>query len=395
MYIVMTVKQMIRQPYMAGVIILDGEEYLSNIILGVTFFSDAKNNLFLKNVVVLMTEDEFQEMNIEERRSCLTRLGNKKIAALIIKPERNPRELSSSIREIGMDRQSFPTLILTEDVFLPSVIRGIDYDIIYSQGYSFDRTYEDNLLQDLIFAEQDVDELRRRIRMMGIRVNEYLCVFLIKVAGENNMQRLMDNCREFLGQTGFTNCRNHIVLIMVRSLRDFRESEEYFKKFAKELYSFLKRKYKGARTVIGVGHVYENQIEVRKSYLSAKTALLAGWTSNGKDIVLYDNMGIYKILYHLKNRKELFELKSDTVGRIQEYDKKNHTEYYETIQAYVDNFFSIQNTAKQLYVQYNTIRYRISKINEELGWNLFDREDCLYLALGYQAEKFLVENQSF
>ena len=106
-------------------------------------------------------------------------------------------------------------------------------------------------------------------------------------------------------------------------------------------------------------------------------------------------MGLYKILYSLKNRKELFELKNDSVDIIREYDLKNHTEYYETIKVYIDSFFSIQNTAKKLFVQYNTIRYRISKIKELFGWDLFNREDCIYLSIGFQAEKFLEEDQRF
>ena len=295
----------------------------------------------------------------------------------------------------GMDTLTFPIILLKKEIFLPSVIRGIDYDVLYAQGYSFDRRYEDNLLQDLIFAEQDVHGLLRRIRMMGIRLNEYLCIFLVNIIGENDMDALMECCRKYLGNQGFINCRNQTVLLLVRSTLDYSESIQQFQLFSDELNLRLKKQYPNSKIVIGVGHTYENQSEIRKSYLSAKTALLSGLSFSEKNVTVYDDMGLYKILYSLKNRKELFELKNDSVDIIREYDLKNHTEYYETIKVYIDSFFSIQNTAKKLFVQYNTIRYRISKIKELFGWDLFNREDCIYLSIGFQAEKFLEEDQRF
>ena len=387
---VMTVKQMMQQPYLEGATVAAGERYLSNSVQGVTFWSDAKSNIFVKNTIIFATEADLLATNSKEQNDCFEKLKNKKIAALIVKLEkRDYLELG------GMDTLTFPIILLKKEIFLPSVIRGIDYDVLYAQGYSFDRRYEDNLLQDLIFAEQDVHGLLRRIRMMGIRLNEYLCIFLVNIIGENDMDALMEYCRKYLGNQGFINCRNQTVLLLVRSTLDYSESIQQFQLFSDELNLRLKKQYPNSKIVIGVGHTYENQSEIRKSYLSAKTALLSGLSFSEKNVTVYDDMGLYKILYSLKNRKELFELKNDSVDIIREYDLKNHTEYYETIKVYIDSFFSIQNTAKKLFVQYNTIRYRISKIKELFGWDLFNREDCIYLSIGFQAEKFLEEDQRF
>lgn len=387
---VMTVKQMMQQPYLEGATVAAGERYLSNSVQGVTFWSDAKSNIFVKNTIIFATEADLLATNSKEQNDCFEKLKNKKIAALIVKLEkRDYLELG------GMDTLTFPIILLKKEIFLPSVIRGIDYDVLYAQGYSFDRRYEDNLLQDLIFAEQDVHGLLRRIRMMGIRLNEYLCIFLVNIIGENDMDALMECCRKYLGNQGFINCRNQTVLLLVRSTLDYSESIQQFQLFSDELNLRLKKQYPNSKIVIGVGHTYENQSEIRKSYLSAKTALLSGLSFSEKNVTVYDDMGLYKILYSLKNRKELFELKNDSVDIIREYDLKNHTEYYETIKVYIDSFFSIQNTAKKLFVQYNTIRYRISKIKELFGWDLFNREDCIYLSIGFQAEKFLEEDQRF
>ena len=387
---VMTLERIMQQPYMKGAFVTAGEKYMSNSVQGVTFLNDAKSNNFVKNTIVFATECDFEMMGSNEQKACFEKLKNNKIAALIIKLEEG-----DCVKFDEPDSIGFPVVFLKKDVLLPSVIRGINYDIVYAQGYSFDRRYEDNLLQDLIFAEQDVHGLLRRIRMMGIRMNEYLCVFLVNVVGESDLEALMECCRECLGNQGFINCRNQTVMLLVRSILDFGEAKQQFYSFSQILREHLKKHYSNSRVVIGMGHTYENQAEIRKSYLSAKTALLSGLSFEGKEVIVYDEMGLYKILYSLKNRKELFELKNETVDVIREYDEKNNTEYYETIKTYVENFFSVQNSAKKLFVQYNTIRYRISKIKEVFGWDLFDCDDCISLSIGIQAEKFLQTEQLF
>lgn len=44
------------------------------------------------------------------------------------------------------------------------------------------------------------------------------------------------------------------------------------------------------------------------------------------------------------------------------YDKEFHTEYFYTLKVYLDNFCSLKETAKELDIHYNTMKYRISMI---------------------------------
>lgn len=387
---VITLKQIMLQPYMDRAFVAAGEKHLTNSAQGITFWDDAISSILEKNTIVFAAEEDIAAIEPSEQAKCFEKLANKRIAALIIK-----LESSKSLELEKTVAVKFPIILLESDVLLPSVIRGISYDILHAQGYSLERSYEDNLLQDLMFAEQDVNGLTRRIRMMGIRVNEYLCIFLVNVIGETDMEALMCCCSKSLGSQAFINCRNQTVMLLVRSTLDYLKAKEQFSKLSHTLYQELKKSYKKSKIIIGVGHAYESQTDIRKSYLNAKAALLSGLSLEDAGINSYDDMGLYKILYSLKNRKELFEFKNETVDVIRGYDRKNNTEYYDTIKTYVENFFSVQNSAKKLFVQYNTIRYRISKIKEIFGWDLFDRDDCISLSIGFQAEQFLQTEQLF
>lgn len=386
-----TVRHLIQQPYMAGVEVICGKENLANRIDGLTFFNDACHNSVSPNNLVLASSEEVRPLSGSGRKEVIEKFVNQKVAALIIKMESGDRSQAEEISHI-FQQYPLPVLVFPNNVLVAALIRGINYDIVYSQGYNLNASYEDNCLQDLVCVERDEHSILKLIKMMGICVNEYLCIVLLKPPGRIKLQDLVQSCHAYLGNRGFICSRNGLIMLLLRSSAEYTEAVEQFCQIAEDLSDHLKEKYKNADIVFGVGHTYESQIEIRKSYLCAKTALMTCLPLLSKKMVFYDKMGIYKILYHMRNRKDLYELRNDTVGILQKYDQENRTEYYDTVKAYIDNFYSIRDTSKQLFVQYNTIRYRITKIKEEFGWDLLDRDSCIYLTLGFQAEEFLRED---
>ena len=48
-----------------------------------------------------------------------------------------------------------------------------------------------------------------------------------------------------------------------------------------------------------------------------------------------------------------------------------------------------------MVLHYNTVRYRIQKIKEELGWDLYSMETCINLAVGMKLNEFLIDEETF
>ena len=69
------------------------------------------------------------------------------------------------------------------------------------------------------------------------------------------------------------------------------------------------------------------------------------------------------------------------ITKIKEYDQTYHVEYLETLRAYIDSAGSMKATATALGVHYNTIKYRMSVIEEIAGESI--RENGPLLASLY------------
>ena len=54
-------------------------------------------------------------------------------------------------------------------------------------------------------------------------------------------------------------------------------------------------------------------------------------------------------------------------------------ELLETLWCYLDNGRSLEATARELFVHPNTVRYRLKKVSEVIGWNATGAREALIL----------------
>lgn len=389
-----TVAILIQQLYMKNVQILAGKRGLQNQVDGISFFEDIENGVNMaKNTVIFTNQHFFSICGERDYQKIITTYVRMRVAALCFKLPEKQVIPENFIR--AANRYSLPVLTLPSDTIVSSVISGIAYEIFYRNGYNLSMSYEDNFIQEMILTEQDSQMMIKRARMMGIKVDEYLAVMLVCPKKTAVAYDICSYCKEVWGSNCFTCSRNGIAMVVVRMKQPFETTRDRLRVRAEELYDLLKKKFPSESVNIGVGHCYESVSELRKSYYEAKSALLAGKMKHmNRGVFCYDQMGIYRILFDLKNRDELYQVQSETAGVLKKYDEEYGTEFLTTIRTYFEEFCSVQGTAKALFVHYNTIRYRINKIQEIFGWNLMDMGDCVYLFIGLNADEYLEEEDN-
>ncbi|MDR3602577.1 MAG: PucR family transcriptional regulator [Desulfosporosinus sp.] len=117
-------------------------------------------------------------------------------------------------------------------------------------------------------------------------------------------------------------------------------------------------------------------------------ALLRIAERQGQTKISYRNSGLFKLLIEIEDTKVLKKFYEETLGQMEDYDKKNQTDYLSTLKFYLDNNASVQEVAKETYVHRNTINYKIKKIKEILQCDL-NYQDGLKLLLAFQIKELL------
>lgn len=152
------------------------------------------------------------------------------------------------------------------------------------------------------------------------------------------------------------------------------EGTTIVRKYVKYIYDVLKSKMKKYQTQIGVGRIYKGLNQVHKSLQDASKALEAAMHYIGEDVVLFEEMGIYKILSNSAVKSELEIFYKDILEPLVLYDRRKDTELVKTLEEYFECNGNLKKMSEKLYTHYNTVLYRLTRIQEIMKIDLEKEE---------------------
>lgn len=167
--------------------------------------------------------------------------------------------------------------------------------------------------------------------------------------------------------------------------------QDKLKEFNDLLERELSKKFENMEFKIGVGRAYKGLEDVNKSFSDALKTIRTGKVLTDKRVVTYDELGIFKILCQDFLTEELEDFYNGTLKSLVDYDEKKSTELVKTLESYYEHNGNLKKMSDALYTHYNTILYRINRINEITGMNLDDPNDRLNLEIALKIKELLMK----
>ncbi|QHQ61540.1 hypothetical protein Ana3638_12765 [Anaerocolumna sedimenticola] len=131
---------------------------------------------------------------------------------------------------------------------------------------------------------------------------------------------------------------------------------------------------KEKRFHLGIGPGVKLIENLSASYKRAKTAMRMSM-GTGKEMIHFEEMGFFKILFSIDDADVLTSYANDTLGTLEAYDKAHDTSYVNTLRSYIKNDRSLIRVAEDTFTHRNTVNYRIQNIKRILGCELSDTEE--------------------
>jgi purine catabolism regulator len=126
---------------------------------------------------------------------------------------------------------------------------------------------------------------------------------------------------------------------------------------------------------IGIGRVYENIESVGKSLTDAEQAVNAAKSYINESVVDFDTLGIYKIFCQDNLKDELMDFYENTLEPLVLYDRKRDTELVKSLAIYFETNGNLKRMSEMLFTHYNTVLYRINRIQEITKKSLDNEND--------------------
>jgi PucR family transcriptional regulator, purine catabolism regulatory protein len=118
---------------------------------------------------------------------------------------------------------------------------------------------------------------------------------------------------------------------------------------------------------VGVSRVAHSLDELPEAYAQARRAVEVGRrVSGGGSTTFFDQLGLHRLIALVPDTGELRAFTRDVLGPLAE-PTTEAADLRETLQVLLDTNFNVAEAARLQFFHYNTMRYRVSKLERLLG----------------------------
>ncbi len=276
--------------------------------------------------------------------------------------------------------------------------------------YETEKSYYSDFLEILLSCDfENVDEIVNRGKVFNINLEQPAAVIIINdnsfneidsidnymdINGSRSKESLLKEINRFLKARKDSNLiagikGNNIVIVTCVNHANPAGS---LKDTVNALVDYLSQaSHPAAEIKIGIGKAYSDVRRINRSYEEAREALKIAQLSEKTNTVFFDNLGFYKILSE-KNRGDLERFVDELLKPVIDYDRNKKGDLIKTLETYFETNRNLKMTSGRLYTHYNTVLYRIKKIEELTGCSFDNPENALNFEIAINILKLFKNN---
>jgi purine catabolism regulator len=135
---------------------------------------------------------------------------------------------------------------------------------------------------------------------------------------------------------------------------------------------------------VGVSQAGAGPADIPRLYDEARVALQVGLRLSGSGAVTsFAGLGLYRLISNV-SQEELRAFVSDTLGPILELAEPTRTDLLKSLAVLSSTRFNVAESARILHYHYNTMRYRVTKLERLLGGFADDAAAALRIGVALQ-----------
>jgi hypothetical protein len=142
----------------------------------------------------------------------------------------------------------------------------------------------------------------------------------------------------------------------------------------------------GGESAVGVGGIAEGVRELRRGLIEAQQA--CHFARRGAvGFAMYAEVGSHAALLALQDESVVAQFRDVLLRPLVEHDRRRHTELVRTLELFLESGGAYQQTADALHVHVNTLRLRLTRVEELTGRSLADMETRVDFFIALRARR--------
>ncbi len=279
-------------------------------------------------------------------------------------------------------------------IAIENAIIALQYEFSRKQAIAeLEKKYQNDIFNNLLNGKIiSYAELKRNIELLNMDFNGFyrVLVFGLEYQGRKNINQTLYNMTDvensILQYSSDVKIYRDMDKIVVIQPTNHEQTQLECKQYISELKQFVEQQNNKLLVKIGVGKMVHGITHIKASYCEAQDALsfihiMDGFSDNS-DILLFSELGIFKLLCQETNPNVLIEYIPESLQKLYNYKKSQQKELITTLKTYLNFNQNLSKTAQSLYVHYKTVAYRIDKISEITGMDFDNPNEMLEVRIG-------------
>ena len=238
--------------------------------------------------------------------------------------------------------------------------------------------YQSDLMHDLLTGRVDDDEAARaRARMFGWDLDRRLIALVVRIDDppalleRDEMVRplpLATSIRQLVTERDPSAAivRFSDEAVVLTAAFDGDDGRTAARRFAASLAEAARRPV-DASVSVGLSRPVTDLRGIPAAYAQATRALRIGASVRGPGAAThFDDLGIYRILTLIDDPEELRSFADEALGELAR-DTAQAADLRHTLEVLLETNFNVAEAARRLHFHYNTLRYRVEKLESILG----------------------------
>src|SRR3954471_13266055 len=117
----------------------------------------------------------------------------------------------------------------------------------------------------------------------------------------------------------------------------------------------------------GIGRPADSLSALAEAHRQAQRALGVGQEIHGASVTHFDQLGVFRLLSLIPDSTELRSYVDEVLGPLADAGDADSADLRETLRVLLETNLNVAESARRLHFHYNTMRYRIGKLERMLG----------------------------
>ncbi len=281
-----------------------------------------------------------------------------------------------------------------------------------SSVFEVERKYKNEFLEDLLSGDSHMCKIAlERAAFFGLDLEKDYVAMVLKIEDiekyfqktinnthylqyyKNSIIRIIEKVLKEKGSKSLIGSKSDQItlLISVDKRMDFLKVKHQTLELAKKIYYRVNEEARDSKIKIAIGRYFPGHENIWKSYNTALKALTLGNYLDEK-IIHFEDLGVYRLLCNENIRPELETFFQENLQPLLEYDRSKNGELIKTLEMYFNTNGNLKKVSELMYTHYNTILYRIQKIQELTKANLNNPHDRLNLQVALSIMHIIKNN---